>query len=167
MFQSDNGSQTFGNGTACYTCHSQFGAHAQLFVKFDKDGFWAPFANGEQNPKAETGVSYGGLYTSHLRDPSEAASEQSSMFGRDVNDVSQAAIVLASSEAFARCSVKAALKYFLRLDQRQINGIPDTLVEDIARSARAKEPDPSLQTLVIEALSNHQVIESSIQSRKP
>ena len=28
----------FGNGLACYSCHSQFSAHAQLFVRFDETG---------------------------------------------------------------------------------------------------------------------------------
>ena len=30
----------FGNGFGCYTCHGQFSAHAQLFVKFDEQGRW-------------------------------------------------------------------------------------------------------------------------------
>ena len=36
----------FGNGFGCYSCHSQFGAHAQLFVKFDTSGVWHADADG-------------------------------------------------------------------------------------------------------------------------
>ncbi len=36
----------FGNGFACYNCHSQFGAHAQLFVKFDEQGPLRPPRGG-------------------------------------------------------------------------------------------------------------------------
>lgn len=167
MFQTDSGTQEFGNGTACYTCHSQFGAHAQLFVKFDKQGYWAPFATGEQDPNQEKGASFGGLYTSHLLRPSEATSEYSQMLGRNVENLRSAASVVAASDVFHRCSVKSVLKHFLRLEQAQANRIPQSLLLSLTQRIRQRESDPSMQTLVVEALSHPEVIRSVIEARTP
>jgi hypothetical protein len=59
----------FGNGEACYKCHSQFSAHAQLYVRFAQDGLWHADATGLQDPMNELGRSTNGLFTSHFAAP--------------------------------------------------------------------------------------------------
>ena len=74
----DTSAGTFGNGFACYTCHSQFSAHAQVFVKFDDQGRYQAGATGLQDMAAEQGRSTNGLFTSHFTGAA-AASELTSM----------------------------------------------------------------------------------------
>src|SRR5262249_31946514 len=88
LFQQDHDEKdnvgSFGNGAACYTCHGQFGAHAQLFVKYDASGLWRANADGQQLPGGEQGRSANNLFTSHLSSPAAAASEASMVFGQPV-----------------------------------------------------------------------------------
>src|SRR5690606_20770392 len=98
----------FGNGTGCYACHSQFGAHAQLFVRYDDTGMWRADATGLQDeaPEAELGRSFDGLYASHFFDPVAAAAENSWVFGEPVANLHEAGEVISDSRLFRECTVK-------------------------------------------------------------
>lgn len=163
MFQVTNEAEDttggFGNGFACYTCHSQFGAHAQLFVKYDKDGLWQMDATGEQDPEGELGRSYDGLFSSHMDNPQSARSEQSQMFGQPVDDLSKAAQVLANAPAFETCSVRNIMEYTFSLDETQTSTIAQQLLEEIVTQAKANQPDqaPTLQHLTIETFAHPSV----------
>jgi hypothetical protein len=139
----------FGNGTACYTCHGQFSAHAQLFVKFDATGLWREAATGQQDPTGELGRSTGGLMTSHLLDAAGAKSEVSQFFGRPVQHLGEAASVLAHSEPFAQCQVRQLLAYATGL--QKLDAIDDALVQEVAlRATDLQRHAPTLTELVLE-----------------
>ncbi|MGE0526220.1 MAG: hypothetical protein AB7G93_02470 [Bdellovibrionales bacterium] len=165
MFQVLEGSKdmSFGNGQACYSCHSQFGAHAQLFVKFDTLGKYVPEATGIQASGVEKGLSTGNLYASHLQNPVEAASESSQMFSREVRNLKEAADVLAESPLFLECAIRKVLKHFLRLDASDAERIGIGLIQEIATQIRSEEPDPTFQTIVNKSLIHPLVIESVLK----
>lgn len=163
--QLDDGTDgAFGNGFACYTCHSQFGAHAQLFVKFDAFGNYVDGATGAQNPDLEAGKSFNDLFTSHLKDSNEAASEASQVFGRQVANLKEASEVIVQSDEFWNCSVQKSLQYFLNLDHSEAEHINVGLLRDIVRKAKTRNPQPSLSDLVVESLS-HPLVMLSIEGR--
>jgi hypothetical protein len=162
MFESDtetdeegNPKQTFGNGAACYACHGQFGPHAQLFVRFDSSGVYRPDATGLQDPQGELGRSVDGLYTSHLKEPDEAKEEKSQVFGRAVENLRDAAKVLAESPTFVPCQVRNLLEYALRVGTT-VPVAADVLAE-IATSASANG-DPTFATLVIETFGHPRIV---------
>jgi len=166
MFQTDqevdeNGKpkSTFGNGAACYSCHAQFGPHAQLFVRFDEKGVYKADATGLQDPAGEVGRSLNGLFTSHMKNATEAKAETSQMLGKPVANLQEAAKVLVENPGFIPCQAENVIAYALRLS-------PDTKVkpevlEEIATKAREKG-DPSFGTLVIQAFSHPGVIASVV-----
>lgn len=154
----------FGNGVGCYTCHSQFGAHAQLFVKFDEDGLWRDDATGQQNPYDELGRSFDGLYTSHMFDPFAAASERSQIFGQDVADLREAGEVIAESELFAPCTVKNLVAHAFDLKAGASEDISTDLVTSVAGRVTAEMPDPTIADYVIEVFTNEQVIDAVVAS---
>lgn len=98
------------NGFHCYACHGQFGAHAQLFVRFDAAGHWREDATGLQNPDAMPGESFGGLMTSHLVEEL-AANESSQMLGREVAHLGEAAQAVAEHPEFVRCAVEKLVEH--------------------------------------------------------
>lgn len=128
----------FGNGTACYACHAQFGWHAQLFVRFDTSGLYRQDATGIQDPNGELGRSVDGLFASHLADPAEAKEDTSQMLGQAVKDLGEAAKVLAESPTFVPCQVKNLLEYALRLPPTA--AIADEVLEEISAKAKTGEP---------------------------
>ena len=139
----------FGNGLACYSCHGQFGPHAQLFVRFDRAGMWHADATGLQStePGAQLGESTNGLMTSHLKNPAEAADERSQMFGEPVANLAEAARVVSESEPFRSCAVRSLLEYSFGLDRgAEVDG---TLLSRIADEVSAEHDDPSLQQLAV------------------
>jgi hypothetical protein len=152
----------FGNGVGCYTCHSQFGAHAQLFVKFDENGIWRGEATGQQNPYDELGRSFDGLYTSHMFDPFAAAEERSKVFGQDVEDLRDAADVITSSELFGQCTVKNLVAHAFDLKAGASEDVSEMLVESVAAAATENTPDPSIADYVIEVFTNEQVIDAVV-----
>lgn len=148
----------FGNGLACYTCHGQFGAHAQLFVRFDAEGRWRDDATGLQLPGGENGRSeIEGLYTSHLVDPLEAASERSQMLGTDVANLSDAARVMAESEVFLPCASRHLLGYAFSLAESVIRELPVQLIDEVVEDASASGA-PSLGDIAVAAFSHAGVI---------
>jgi hypothetical protein len=153
----------FGNGEGCYTCHGQFSLHAQLYVKFNTSGLWQAAADGIQDPMGELGRSLNGLMASHLQNPAEAKSEASSMFGTPVNNLAEAAKVVATSPTFDECAAHRFLDFTLGLPYGTIEY--DThLFPSIAESARALSPDPTFSQIVQSLYTNPVVVHSIISS---
>ncbi|HEX4924341.1 MAG TPA: hypothetical protein VFV50_09650 [Bdellovibrionales bacterium] len=154
----------FGNGLACYTCHSQFGAHAQPYVKFDSQGLYRPEATGLQDPALEAGKSFNGLNASHMIEPSDSASERSQMFGEPVNNLRGAALVLAKSDKFLECATQNALHFYLRMTDSEASGIDPRVIREIVTAVKKNDSDPSLNELLLKALTHQSVIESVLAS---
>jgi hypothetical protein len=154
----------FGNGLVCYTCHSQFGAHAQFFVKFDEMGVWRGDASGIQNPALEAGKSFDELYASHLSNPAESASERSQMFGKDSANLSEAAKALASTDMFLECATRNALRYFLRMTDSEAAVVDIGLIRSVVQRVKKVSKDPSLNQILLTALTHPVVIESVLSS---
>jgi hypothetical protein len=169
MFQADTPSEQqdplavngFGNGFGCYACHGQFGAHAQLFVKFDSQGKWIAAATGVQDPKGELGRAANGLMASHLADKAAAASEQAPMFGRSVANLAEAAKLLASHPLFVECAAAQALRFGLDLDES--TSLDSGVLAAIAAAARAGG-DPTFGEIVQQVFSHPWVIRSVVSS---
>jgi hypothetical protein len=152
----------FGNGFGCYTCHGQFSAHAQLFVKFDERGQWHADADGQQDPAGELGRSRDGLMTSHLVDPAAAREERSQMFGRPVANLAEAARALVTSPVFAECAARNLLELALGLDPA--SDIDARLLTDIALGARRATAEPTLGRLMIQTFTHPRVVEATLKS---
>lgn len=152
----------FGNGFGCYTCHGQFSAHAQLFVKFDDQGRWHADADGQQDPAGELGRSRDGLMTSHLVDPTAAREERSQMFGRPVANLAEAARALVTSPVFVECAARNLLELALGLDPA--SDIDARLLTDIALGARRVTAEPTLGRLMIQTFTHPRVVEATLKS---
>jgi hypothetical protein len=142
------------NGFHCYACHGQFGAHAQLFVRFDASGRWRSDATGEQLEGGMPGESFGGLMASHLLAP-RAASEESQMLGQSVANLAEAMEALTSSTAFLECASRRVLELAIDIDPAE--GIEAALLTDIAEDALARGARPTFQDLMISALAHPRV----------
>jgi hypothetical protein len=150
----------FGNGFGCYTCHSQFGAHAQLYVKFDQTGVYRATATGQQDPKGELGRSLQGLMASHMQNAEAAKSEGSVMFGEKVANLREAALVLARHRVFTQCAVERLLRFGGDLDDAL--DLPDAPLGAIADRARAGGKDPSFGELLVTVFSDPWVVRSLV-----
>lgn len=153
------GGKTFGNGSACYSCHSQFGAHTQLFVKFDAFGMYKPMATGWQDPALEPGKSSNDLYTSHFNTPEQAKEESSQMFGRNVSNLREAAEVMVNNSVFIECAVRNSIRYFTRLDTGN-ETINTGVVLEISNRLKQKYRNPTFKEIVLESLKHPFVIGS-------
>lgn len=156
----DGTAGAFGNGHACYACHSQFGAHAQLFVRFDEAGKWHADATGAQDPQGEPGRSTGALFTSHMLRAEEASSEASQVFGKRVANLPEAARVMADHPRFLSCSTRSLLGFAFGLPDSALVDIPDEVIDDVVAAARRAEPEPTLARLALEAFTHPAVIRS-------
>lgn len=154
----DGTSGAFGNGHACYTCHSQFGAHAQPFVKFDSTGRWRAEATGQQLEGGEQGRAADGLFASHLNDPAAAANEQSQYFGKPVKNLAEMAKVLSEHPLFLGCTVRSTAAYVLALSESEANALPAEVVKEVVAEAVQREPKPTLARLVVETFSHPSLI---------
>lgn len=154
----------FGNGIGCYFCHSQFGAHAQLYVKYDDEGLFRADATGLQDmaPMAELGRSPDGLYASHLDDPLDAASEASQMFGEPVLDLRDAAEVLADSRLFTECTVKNLLAHAFDLLAGASDDFAKELILDLADNVEALGDDPTIAQYMLEVFTDDAVIRAVV-----
>jgi len=153
----------FGNGTACYACHSQFGWHTQLFVRFDASGLYREDATGLQDPNGELGRSVDGLFASHLQDPAEAKTDKSQMLGRAVRDLGEAAKVLAESPMFVPCQVGNLLEYALRLPPTV--EVAKEVVEEIASSAKKGDPPKvTFGSLTVATFSHPRVVAAVVSA---
>ncbi len=151
-------SNGFGNGFACYTCHGQFSAHAQVFVKFDSAGMYRETASGLQDPAGELGRSTNELFASHLKDPAAAKMEASQIFGKSVANLAEAAQVLAESPTFLRCQSRNLLELTLGLDPA--SPISATVLEKVAEAATAANPEPTFADLTVATFTNVKIIDA-------
>lgn len=152
----------FGNGFGCYNCHSQFGAHAQLFVRFDRDGMYHADATGQQDPDGELGRSPNGLLTSHMVDPIRASSEESQLFGQRVANLADAARVFTEHPLFLECSTRMVIGFGFALAESVRDDIPDAVVQRIVEAAIARDPEPTLAVLAVEAFADTAVVNSVV-----
>lgn len=129
----------FGNGSACYSCHSQFSAHSQLFVRFSQDGLWRADATGLQDPDNELGRSTNGLYTSHFVSPVSAPLEVSQMFGVPVKSLTDAGRVLADAPSFYTCAARNVLEYSFGMTETEAVSIERELLAELAVLATARD----------------------------
>lgn len=157
----------FGNGLACYSCHSQFSAHAQLFVRFDESGLWRADATGLQDPMNELGRSTGGLFASHFASPVAAPREISMVYGVPVHTLTEAARVIVEEDNFYPCAARNVLEYSFGLGDTEAKSIEPGLLAELADLARARDrrlrPDntegPSLGDLFAVTLTHPRVIQ--------
>lgn len=154
----------FGNGVACYTCHSQFGAHAQLFVKYNGSGLWVGDATGLQDPNNELGRSVNDLYTSHMFDPVAATSERSQMFGVPVENLRDAGEVISSSPLFQQCTVKNLIGRSFGVPSGATEDIDKEVVAEIAQRVTANDDDPTLRAYVMELFTDRRIIETVLDT---
>lgn len=152
----------FGNGAGCYTCHAQFGAHAQLFVKFDDAGLWQGSADGLQDPTGELGRSRNGLYASHFDDPSAARSEFTWMFGQEVGNVRDATEVLTDSALFKECTAQNLIAYAFGLESGTSQQIDHHLVRALGAELDAISDAPTLQEIVVTVFTHEDVVHAAI-----
>ncbi len=150
----------FGNGDGCYSCHGQFGAHAQLFVKFAENGMYAPDADGQQDANGELGRSINGLMTSHMNDPARAASEASQMFGSQVANLAEAAAVMADGDAFLPCQVRKIVHFAFGMSESSV--IESRMLRTIAQRAKEISATPTYADLVVAAFTEPRVILSAV-----
>lgn len=160
QFATQNGAITFGNGNNCYSCHSQFGLHAQFFVKFNLNGVYVANANGLQNPAATDGFSTNGLATSHLRTPASAESESSRILGQNAANLSEAARIIAQSSRFLPCAVKSMMQHYMRLNTQSAASIKPDLYNELARVARLQQPAPSISHLLTAIITSPDIFNS-------
>ncbi|MFT5357066.1 MAG: hypothetical protein ACI9KE_004296 [Polyangiales bacterium] len=150
----------FGNGLACYACHGQFSAHAQLFVRYDEEGHYREDATGLQLPDGELGVSeVEGLFTSHFQDPARASSEQTQVLGQEVFSLVEAAEVVAESPRYVPCAIRHFLAYGFDLAESEVTAIDDASVAEITRDAGES---PSLPALMRAAFAHPDVIRAAL-----
>lgn len=159
----------FGNGAGCYTCHSQFGAHAQFFIKFDADGLWQGDASGvqaeglqENGQPYELGTSYEGLNASHFEDPFDAASESSQMFGEDVANLREAAEVMADHPLFYSCSAKNLIGHAFGRESGTSEEIDRDLVTLLAQDVMATSDDPTIREIAMTVFTDEAVIRAAV-----
>lgn len=160
----------FGNGLACYSCHSQFSAHAQLFVRFDETGIWRADATGLQDPMNELGRSIGGLFASHFQSPVAAPLEVSQVFGVPVHTLAEAARVIAADANFYPCAARNVLEYAFEFTESESKEIEPDLLGELGEQAvqrdrrlRPDNPDgPSLGDLFAVTLTHPRVVQAVI-----
>ncbi len=162
QFATQSGAITFGNGNNCYSCHSQFGLHAQLFIKFDLNGNYISNATGVQNPAATDGFSTNGLATSHLKDPARSGLETTRILGRNVANLADAAQVITQSSRFLPCAVKSMMHHYLRLSSQTEASVKPDLYNDIAKEAKIKQASPSISHL-LSAIITHPAVYGSFK----
>ncbi|MES3038866.1 MAG: hypothetical protein V4736_13235 [Bdellovibrionota bacterium] len=148
QFATTAGKITFGNGNNCYMCHSQFGLHAQLFVKFDLNGVYQPGATGVQAIGATDGFSANSTLTSHLIDPNRASNEQTRILGQSVSNLAEAARVVTESPRFLPCAAKNMMRYFLRLSDPNLASVKPEVFTQIVTAAKVKNPEPGFAELI-------------------
>lgn len=149
------------NGFGCYICHGQFSVHAQFFVKFDGTGLWVAGATGIQDPEGELGRSTGGLMASHLTEPTKVGLEGIQMFGKPAKNLAEAAQIMVASPTFLECAAKRYLDYFLGVPDQAI-AYDGNLFPGLGARIRAKNPNPTLQEIVLALFTDPSVVHSVI-----
>lgn len=152
------GSTGFGNGSECYSCHGQFAAQTQFFVKFDQTGLYKADATGLPSKTLEFGRSDKGLYSSHFIDEMRSANEMSDMFGLKAANLSEGMKLLAENPVFLRCMVKQVVTHAFNLDSEASNKISSAFMGAIAESIPR---DQATVAKVYEAvLTHHEMVKA-------
>lgn len=156
----------FGNGFGCYTCHSQFAAHAQLYVKFDSTGLWRDYAHGIQNESGELGRSIGRFFASHFVKVERSQDERSQIFGQPVANLSDAAKVIASDSGFVPCAARRAFEYAFDLDETVSGRTDPALYQRLADELKdAGHADPTFSQLFSVVVTNPVIIRAVMDQR--
>ena len=161
--------ETSARMTNCYLCHGQFALHTQPFIRFDENGYYRTETNGMQTPDLSPGESKHGdrlFYSSHYALPGEvryqALSEGGNVFGKDVANLREMGLAIASHEAFRTCSIKRALSFHLQIEPSKVELIPSRVFADIKNKIGAE--DPTYQKIVLETFSHPEIIQIVIDS---
>lgn len=152
------GSTGFGNGAACYTCHGQFSAHTQFFVKFDQAGVYKADATGLQSKDLEFGRSDNGLYASHFVEEKRAADETGDMFGTKGENLSAGMKTLSSNLQFMECMVKQVVIHAFNLDSEASNKISDKFMEAVAESV--PKDQATVSNVYLKVLTHHEMLKA-------
>ena len=156
----------FGNGLGCYTCHSQFAAHAQLFVKFNGDGVYWDLAHGQQDRGEELGRSYGGYFASHFRREVRSSDERGNVFGSDVANLQEAAPVVVAEPRFLECAVRRTFEYAFDIDETQSARTSAAVYAQIADGLReAGHHDPTFSQLFFAVVTDPAIVRGVIEAR--
>jgi len=157
QFATKAGKITFGNGNNCYSCHSQFGLHAQFFVRFDFNGNYQASATGLQNPSLADGFSTNGLATSHLISPDRAKVEQSRILGKPAGNLAEAAVHITQSPRFLTCATQNLMQYYLRLSDQDVKSLKPELLNNVVLEAKKIQAQPGFGALITAIVANPHV----------
>ena len=156
----------FGNGFGCYTCHSQFANHAQMYVKFDSTGLWRSHAHGIQNEYGELGRSIGRFFASHFAEVARSEDERAQVFGQKVANLSEAAQVIAAEDQFLECAVRRIFEYAYDIDETISAKTDLNLYRNIAHRLRvAGIDDPTFQQLFINVVTDPIIVRAFMDQR--
>lgn len=156
----------FGNGFGCYTCHSQFASHAQLFVKFDSTGLWRDYAHGIQNDFGELGRSLGRFFASHFAQENRSADETGQVFGKTVANLTEAAQAVVDDAQFADCAVRRVFEYTFDIDETVSARTDRVLYLNIANGLRdAGHGDPTFAQLFTSVVTDPVVARAAMDQR--
>lgn len=150
----------FGNGTVCYSCHGQFAAHSQFFVRFDVTGKFVADATGLQSHDLQEGESRPGLATSHFKNPELARSDMGSIGQKTYANIQDAAVDLVNLPRFWQCQVKHVLAYTLSGDYLAMRNFPEGPLQEVANHLLQVTRDPTPSDLFTAVLSSEKVVES-------
>ena len=156
----------FGNGFGCYTCHSQFANHAQLYVKFDSTGLWRSHAHGIQDEYGELGRSIGRYFASHFSELDRSENEAAQVFGQEVLNLAGAATVIVAEPQFLSCAVRRAFEYAFNLDETLSARTDVNLYRNIADALkRDGKESATFQDLFQYVVTDPKVFRSYIEQR--
>jgi hypothetical protein len=156
----------FGNGFGCYTCHSQFANHAQLYVKFDSSGLWRSHAHGLQDEYGELGRSIGRFFASHFSDEARSSDEKAQVFGEKVANLREAAVVIAEEAQFLDCAVRRVFEYAFDIDETISAKTDRVLYRNIAQNLRVSgSDDATFQQLFLSVVTDPLIIRAFMDQR--
>jgi len=96
-------------------------------------------------------------------DPAAAAGEAGEFFGQPVNNISDAAKILASSSQFQRCAVQRFLGYYLGLKDTTVLSVSESLFAEIVEQlTTGVNLQPSQQDILLAILLHPSVINSFV-----
>ena len=156
----------FGNGFGCYTCHSQFANHAQLYVKFDSTGLWRSHAHGLQDEYGELGRSIGRYFASHFQRLERSEDESAQVFGQEVLNLAEAGAVIAAEASFVECAARRTFEYAFDLDETISAKSDIVLYKTIAKRLMDEGfVDPTFQELFHSVVTDPLIVRSFIEQR--
>lgn len=147
----------FGNGSDCYTCHSQFAPHTQFFVKYKRDGLYIPTSPniGKQQSGGDLGTGIDGLSASHYADPTQASSEAGAMLNTPAENLATAAKLMTNSPLYVQCLARNAIAHIFSLSTDEYGSIKKDFLEEVTQNMTA---DSSFQDLYLEIFSHPSIV---------